>query len=126
MRALPRNNRQHPPGQPPHEPTDVFWGEISPCEHLVQIYEQDDVFLDALEGFVSGGIAAGDAVIIIATPEHRRALAQRVRARGVDLPAAERRDQYIALDAEQTLARFMIDGWPDDARFEELVDELLV
>ena len=37
-----------------HE-ADVFWGEISPCEHLVQIYQDEGVFLNALEGFVAGG-----------------------------------------------------------------------
>ena len=25
---------------------DVFWAELSPCEHLVQFYEADEVFLD--------------------------------------------------------------------------------
>ena len=48
--------------------TDVFWGEISPCEHLVQIYLDDSAFLDSLEGFVAGGLLAGDAVILIGTP----------------------------------------------------------
>lgn len=26
--------------------SEVFWGAISPCEHLVQIYQDDGVFLD--------------------------------------------------------------------------------
>ena len=56
------------PGEP-----DVFWGELSPCEHLVQIYERDEVFLDALEGFVAGGVRSGEAVIVIATDSHRQA-----------------------------------------------------
>jgi len=30
----------------------VFWGEIAPSDHLVQIYENDDVILDSLQGFV--------------------------------------------------------------------------
>ena len=40
--------------------SEVFWGEISPCEHLVQFYEEDGVFLDTLEGFVGGGLRAGE------------------------------------------------------------------
>jgi hypothetical protein len=35
---------------------EVFWGEIAPCDHLVQIYEQEAAFMDSLEGFVGGGI----------------------------------------------------------------------
>jgi hypothetical protein len=29
---------------------DVFWGEITPCEHSVQIYDDDAVFLDRWKG----------------------------------------------------------------------------
>lgn len=47
---------------------EVFWGEISPCEHLVQIYQNEGVFLDSLEGYVAGGILADDGVVVIATP----------------------------------------------------------
>jgi hypothetical protein len=104
---------------------DVFWGEIAPCEHLVQIYEERHVFLDTLEGFIGGGLDSGDAAIIIATRIHRYALAERLEARGFDLDAARRRDQYIDLDAEQLLANFMIDGWPDDDLFERLITSLL-
>ena len=102
-----------------------FWGEIAPCEHLVQIYADDEVFLKALEGFVAGGFDAGDGVVVIATGSHRRNLEERLRRRGFDLDAALLRDQFIPLDAEDTLARFMVDGWPDDERFCEMVAELI-
>jgi len=103
----------------------VFWGEIAPCDHLVQIYEEEGAFLDTLEGFVAGGLRAGDAIVLIATPAHRRSLEDRLRAVGMDLAHASATDQYIALDASETLARFMVDGWPDDARFKALVKDLL-
>ena len=106
--------------------TPAFWGELSPCDHLVQIYTNDEVFLDALEGFVYGGLKSGEGVIVIATPEHRAALAHRLDSRGVDIAAAANRDQYIALDADDTLARFIVDEWPDELRFQAVVDELLV
>jgi len=103
----------------------VFWGEISPCEHLVQFYEADNVFLDTLEGFVSGGLATGESAIVIATPAHRKILEERLTSKGFDLQRAQLDDQYIALDAEQTLGFFMRDGWPDDERFYKLVLELV-
>jgi hypothetical protein len=104
---------------------DVFWGEIRPCEHFVQIYDEDDVFMDTLEGFVAGGLQGGDAVIVIATTAHLKTLHQRLRARGIDLGAARVKDQFISPNAEVTLARFMVDGWPDEQRFREVVRELL-
>ena len=105
--------------------SEIFWGEISPCEHLVQIYQDDGVFLDSLEGFVAGGLKSGDGVVVIATADHLAALEQRLVAAGVNLNLATLCDQYIGLTAQQTLAKFMIRGWPDDVLFEQVVTDLL-
>jgi hypothetical protein len=102
-----------------------FWGEIAPCEHLVHIYADDGVFMDGLEGFVGEGLDAGDGVVVIATASHRCALEERLRLRGIDLSAACLSDQLIPQDAEETLSRFMVDGWPDDERFGRVVAELV-
>jgi hypothetical protein len=105
--------------------SEVFWGEISPCEHMVQIYEEDDAFLVALEGFVAAGIRSGEGVIVLATPAHLRSLEDRLHAAHIDVQLATIEDRYIALSAERTLATFMIDGWPDDYLFERVVTDLL-
>ena len=104
---------------------DVFWGEIAPSEHLVQFYADDGIFLDSLEAFVAGGFAAGEAIVLIATPAHLAALDVRLLGRGIDIEAARRQDNYITLDAQATLDRFIVDDWPDDASFKEVVDEVL-
>src|SRR5688572_23514107 len=84
--------------------TDAFWAELSACDHFVQIYEGDDVFMDTLVGYVAGGLCAGQGVIIIATPAHRQELDERLRARGLDVTGAKARDQFISVDAQETLA----------------------
>jgi hypothetical protein len=104
---------------------EVFWGEMAACDHCVQIYEDDSVFLDALEGFVAGGIRQGDAIILIATPNHLAGLVQRLGQSGFDVDAAVARGQFIARDAEATLAQFMVNGWPDEALFGATVTSLL-
>jgi hypothetical protein len=105
--------------------SEISWGEIAPCEHLVQIYLEDDVFLDTLEGFVAGGLRAGDGVVVIATPPHLAALERRLAAADIDPARASLRDQYIPLDADRTLKKFMLRGWPDDILFERVVSDLL-
>jgi hypothetical protein len=105
--------------------TQVFWGEIAPCEHVLQIYEDDRVFLDLLDGFVSGGIKADDCVIVIATAEHLNALEDRLVIRGYNVFDLKLRDQYIPLNAEETLAKFMVNGWPDEVLFTYLITTLL-
>jgi hypothetical protein len=105
---------------------NVFWGEIAPCDHVLQIYEDDKEFIDILEGFVTNGFTAGESVVIIATPEHIKSLNQRLRNRGYDLFSLTLQDQYIHLDAEETLAQFMINGWPDENLFYHLLTNLLL
>ncbi|HET6567748.1 MAG TPA: MEDS domain-containing protein [Rhodothermales bacterium] len=104
---------------------EIFWGEITPCEHLVQIYEDDGVFLDALEGFAAAGIKDGDAVVILATPVHLKGLEDRLRACGVDVDLAHSQGQYVPLDAEETLSKFMIEEWPDEDRFRQVITDLI-
>jgi len=105
--------------------TDVFWGEIAPSEHMAQFYENDDVLLDTLAGFIGGGLKVGDGAIVIATVEHLKALNHRLEASGVDVADAQSQDQYIPLVAEETLAKFMVKQWPDDELFTALVTGLI-
>jgi len=104
---------------------DVFWAEMSPCDHSIQIYEGDETFLDALEHFVAGGLQQGESAIVIATPEHRSSLQGRLEARGFDLIDAMARNQYIAVDADATLSQFMRGDWPDDDLFADCVHALI-
>jgi hypothetical protein len=113
------------PSKPPSNGSRIFWGEVAPCDHVVQLYEDDDIFLDSLEGFVSGGLLAGDGVIVIATPAHAASLAGRLIGRGIDLAAAKATDQYIELDAVDTLDKFMVGGWPDEDEFRRFVLQTL-
>lgn len=107
------------------EAIEEFWQHISHCDHVVQMYETEDSFLDALEVFVVEGIRNNDAVIIIATPEHRAALADRLERSGVNVAAAASNGQFIVRDARSCLARFMFDGWPAESRFNAMIEELL-
>jgi hypothetical protein len=104
---------------------DVFWGEIAPCDHVLQIYENDGVFLDALTGFVGGGINANDCCIVIATPQHLSALADRLTCYGISVSNLIEDNRYIPLDAEKLLSQFMVNGWPSEAAFTVAISSLL-
>ena len=109
----------------PSDAPGHFWGEVAPCDHFVQIYEDDSIFFDVLEGFVAGGLRAGEAIVIIATEAHRQALDERLAAQGVDVAQARACDCYISLDAAETLAQFMVNGWPDEQRFRDTITAIL-
>jgi hypothetical protein len=103
----------------------VFWGEIAPCDHVVQIYENDKVFLDSLEGFVGSGLIAGDNIIIIATTEHLVALEDRLKKQGFDIDSLSSANRYNGLEAKEMLSGFMVNNWPDENLFFEFITTLL-
>jgi hypothetical protein len=96
-------------------------GSVAPCEHVMQIYENDSVFLDTLEGFVSGGLRGGETLVVIATTPHLYALEHRLKSAGYDIKALRLSRQYITMDAREALDRFMRDGYPDDRLFAETI-----
>jgi hypothetical protein len=104
---------------------DIFWGEIAPCDHVVQIYENDGVFLDALSGFIGGGINAGECVVVIATADHLKALEYRLESYGISTQTLIDDERYIPLDAEETLSKFMVNGWPDEDLFMKTVSGII-
>ena len=103
----------------------VFWGEIAPCNHLVQVYENEKIFLDTLEGFAGTGFLANDSVVIIATSKHLDALNSRLRSQGFDLDARIAADQYIPIDAEDLLSLLVVDGWIDENIFNSFITDIV-
>ena len=105
--------------------SNTFWRDVAPCEHVVQIYENELAFMDLLEGYVTGGFNAGECVVLILSPEHRQQLYQRLYARNLSLNDMILSKQFIALDARQTLAKFMVDGWPVEKLFMDVVKDVM-
>ncbi|MEO8649311.1 MAG: MEDS domain-containing protein [Acidobacteriota bacterium] len=104
---------------------NIFWGELTPCDHMVQIYEDDEIFMDSLEGYVAGGLTAGDGVVVIATETHISSLNRRLAKHDIDIPTAVDDERYIVLEADETLPQFIYEGWPDDDKFRALILGLL-
>jgi hypothetical protein len=101
-----------------------FWGEIAPCEHVLQIYDNNEIFINTLAGFVGDGINAGDCTIVLATREHLQSLDTALSAHGINVGSLISEDQYIPIVAEDALALFMINDWPDPALFLKMVTGL--
>src|SRR3954468_2935797 len=90
------------------------------ADHVVRFYETDAFLLDAVATFCADAILADGAALVVATPQHRAGIAERLRARGL-LDAADTQDAYLALDAAETLSQFTIDNEVDAARFTEVI-----
>jgi Signal transduction histidine kinase len=94
--------------------------------HTVQFYSQDSFLLDGLSRFIGTALGAGDAAVILATRAHREGLESRLHAHGLNTAEAVSQGRYIALDAAETLAKIMGEGFPDAARFREVIGSLVI
>ena len=100
---------------------DVYWNELAPREHLLHLYDSEDLLLETLEGFIAGGLRGSDSVVVIATEEHLSALEDRLGGSGLRLDAARKENRYVPFVAEEALEKFMLGNWPDEALFMEFV-----
>ncbi len=91
--------------------------------HVVQLYTDDAFLLDILSGFIGGALAAGEAALVIATSTHADGLHQRLRQAGVDLTKAGNEGRYLFLNAQETLAKFMVNGSVDEIRFTTAIGD---
>src|SRR5580693_7021269 len=89
--------------------------------HVVQFYSEDRFLLDELCHFIGTALVAGSSAVIIATKDHADNLSQRLKNQGLDLAQAIASGRYVALDAAETLAKIMVGGLPDAARFSEVI-----
>lgn len=89
--------------------------------HDVQFYETDAFLVQRLAEHVAEGHAAGQPAIVIATAQHRRAVAELLQRRGIEVGDSARDREFMFLDARETLAAFMEGERPDPAMFEATV-----
>jgi PAS domain S-box-containing protein len=93
--------------------------------HIVQFYERDDFLVGEVSRFIGTALGAGDSGIVIASKAHREGIAQRLASNSVNTALATAQGRYVALDAEETLAKFMIAGEPDPERFTTVLGEVI-
>jgi PAS domain S-box-containing protein len=93
--------------------------------HAVQFYEDEAFLAETVAQFMGRGIVADEPVVVIATASHREAFCEQLRRKRIDVDALCTSGQVTLLDARETLAKFMVDGAPDWARFSAVVGDIL-
>jgi len=101
------------------------WSDVNPHSHLVQFYEDDGFLIDSLTHWFADGLSAGDSCAYIGTESHRISLEKHLAARGVDLDKLRKEGRFVCRDASQVLSTFMVDEWPDEARFTRAIESVL-
>jgi hypothetical protein len=91
---------------------DLLSGKYGKSGHFVRFYDDGDIVMDEVAAFLRQAVGAGGKGIVIATPDHVDVLRRRLGTAAV---------RVAWMDADAMLARFMVDGWPDPARFDAAV-----
>ena len=107
------------------EDSEKFWRQISPPDHVVQIYENEKQLLDSLVAFAVCGFNDDESVVVIGTSNHIEELDNKLRGAGYDLFNLRLTNQYITVDATQTLYEFTINGMPDPILLQLVVSNLM-
>lgn len=101
--------------------------ESLPKDHEVRFYDRDDWLIDEVCEHLDSALRAGGMAVAIGTSAHRACFAQRLSAFGkgaCDITGGFA-GRLVMLDAAETLERFMVDGRPDAALFEEALGPVL-
>jgi PAS domain S-box-containing protein len=101
------------------------WSEMSASEHFVQFCETDTFLIHSVSAFISAGLSAGDACIVLATKPHRESLEKQLQKDGLEVAAAGMQGQYVSIDATAALSKFMFGGMPDPGKFAEIIGNMI-
>ncbi len=88
------------------------------AQHLVQFYENDSLIIDNVSFLVATALGAGDAAVLVATESHREQIRARLESLSLDLELLRKSGRFVALDATEVLSLFMVNGWPDEKKFD--------
>lgn len=100
--------------------------EVSDSAHIVQFYETEAYLIEMVGGFIGSALLAGDGAIVVATEAHRKSLEQHLQDQGLNVAAARARDQYIGMDAAETLETITVNGEPESGRFTQTIGDIIV
>jgi hypothetical protein len=85
--------------------------------HAVRFYRDSPSLCRIVADFLSDGLVSGEPAIVIATQEHAEGLTKSLGELSLDAARLESTGELLLLDANQTLASFMVDGQPDGKLF---------
>ena len=80
---------------------ETFWSEIAHSHHVLQVYDNDGVFIDAVTGFVQAALNANETAVVTATEAHLNALETRLQAYGLDIEMLISQHRFIPINVEE-------------------------
>ena len=108
-----------------HSSWDAFFSGDDPNGHGAEIYSDVGELAESVAAFLATGFAAGEAGLVVATPEHAVAISAALAAHGWSAEAIDSSAQLLICDAESTLEAILADGALSAEAFERVAGELI-
>ena len=89
--------------------------------HFVQFYEESHGLVEEAGQFLLGAGRAGDALLVVATADHRIRFEDYLESAGVAVAEGRKSGQFRFLDARETLSEILLDEAPDERRFRDVI-----
>jgi hypothetical protein len=96
-----------------------------PQDHVVLFYDNDGELACQAAEHLLDAITNGGVAIVVATSAHRVAIEARLEQQGVSLARASAKGSYVAFEADDVMAQFMINGYADAAGFWRVISPVL-
>lgn len=93
--------------------------------HAVRFYGSVESLARIVAGFLAEGFAANQPGLAIATPDHARAIEAALVAQAWDATALKASGELTVLDADATMAAFMVDGMPNAEKFDVIASKAI-
>jgi len=97
------------------------WADMCARDHFVQFYDEDQTIVEAVAGYFSFGMRFKEGCLLVGTEQHNEAILGCMRELGCNVDEAISVGRFIVIGAEETLAKFMRGGMPDQELFESVV-----
>ena len=94
-------------------------------EHLVHLFDERRSLIDTVSTHLYEGWRRGDSLLVAARASHWALLSAELTARECPVDQLVASSQLVVLDAQTTLASFVVNGEPERERFQRSVGDVV-
>jgi len=94
-------------------------------EHLVHLFDERRSLIDTVSTHLYEGWQRGDSLLVAARASHWALIAVELTARECPVDELVASSQLVVLDAQTTLASFVVNGEPERERFQRSVGDVV-
>ena len=94
-------------------------------DHVVQLYQDERIVVEAVALFTAIALGKGEAVVLVATPAHLEAIEVRLEEKNLGVEDVKAWGQLTVKDASEVLSSFMVNDVPDTMLFKTIVGSMI-